>query len=89
MGEYRDMGNPAEVVKKKSCTSGEAASAGFAACAGFFFHHFCRISHVPKFAHTGMLYSDVLCNDLLVEAKVKSSSSEAHPNFQICRINAC
>jgi hypothetical protein len=29
MGEFRDMGNPAQVVKKKSCTSGEAASAGF------------------------------------------------------------
>jgi hypothetical protein len=39
------------VAKKKSCTR------GFAACAGFFFHHLCRNSHVPKFAHTGMLYS--------------------------------
>jgi hypothetical protein len=29
MGEFRDMGIPAQVVKKKSCTSGEAASAGF------------------------------------------------------------
>jgi hypothetical protein len=29
MGEFRDMGNPAQVVKKKSCTSGFAASAGF------------------------------------------------------------
>jgi hypothetical protein len=28
MGEFRDMGIPAQVVKKKSCTSGEAASAG-------------------------------------------------------------
>jgi hypothetical protein len=35
MGEFRDMGIPAQVVKKKSCTSGEAAS--FAASAGFFF----------------------------------------------------
>jgi hypothetical protein len=32
MGEFRDMGIPAQVVKKKSCTSGEAASAGFFFC---------------------------------------------------------
>jgi hypothetical protein len=30
------------VAKKKSCR--------------IFFHHLCRNSHVPKFAHTGMLY---------------------------------
>jgi hypothetical protein len=29
MGELRDMGIPAQVVKKKSCTSREATSAGF------------------------------------------------------------
>jgi hypothetical protein len=29
MGEFRDMGIPAQVVKKESCTSGDAASAGF------------------------------------------------------------
>jgi hypothetical protein len=67
MGEFRDMGIPAQVVKKKSCTSGEATNkipkislkksctCGFAACAGFFFHHLCRNSHVPKFAHARML----------------------------------
>jgi hypothetical protein len=38
MGEFRDMRIPAQVVKKKSCTSGEAASAGF------FFCHACRNS---------------------------------------------
>jgi hypothetical protein len=37
MGKYRDMGIPARVAKKKSCTRGN--------------------SYVPKFAHTGMLYS--------------------------------
>jgi hypothetical protein len=26
MGEFRDMGIPAQVVKKKSCTSGEACA---------------------------------------------------------------
>ena len=50
MGEFRDMGIPAQVVKKKSCTSGEAASAGF------FFCHACRNSHVPIFAHTGKIF---------------------------------
>jgi hypothetical protein len=29
MGEFRDMGIPAQVVKKKSCTSGGATIAGF------------------------------------------------------------
>jgi hypothetical protein len=50
MGEFRDMGIPAQVVKKKSCTSGEAASAVF------FFCHACRNSHVPIFAHTGKIF---------------------------------
>jgi hypothetical protein len=50
------MGIPAQVVKKKSCTCGEAASS-----AGFFFwqRSECRNSHVPKFAYTGKINSSM------------------------------
>jgi hypothetical protein len=39
-----------------------------------FFHHLCRISHVPKFAHTGMLY----CSTRIVSILAKAGQQSIH-----------
>jgi hypothetical protein len=41
MGEFRDMGNPAQAAKPRVQD---------------FFYHACRIYHVPIFAHTGKIF---------------------------------
>jgi hypothetical protein len=49
MGEFRDMGNPAQVVKKNPAQAAKPRVQDF-------FYHACRISHVPIFAHTGKIF---------------------------------
>jgi hypothetical protein len=49
MGEFRDMGNPAQVVKKIPAQAAKPRVQDF-------FYHACRISHVPIFAHTGNIF---------------------------------